>query len=419
MNQINRILSRLGKALRSERGAVAVHIGVIAIALVGFSALGIEVGYLLLKHRQMQSAADGAAMSAATALGYGYPTDFRMEGKAVAGASGFTDGVDGTTVTVNSPPASGPYAGNAEAVEVLISQPQTLNLIQVYRAGLFDVGARAVALAQPGFRYCILALDPSASAAVYVQNNAVVTNPDCGVAVDSASSSALSLRNNAAINGPVHVHGDWALSNNAHLNGTPNLNNAPVLGDPYADVTLEPLPACTGQSGTVVNNVTVTLNPGKFCSGFDFSNNVTVNLQPGTYYIDSKFEMTNNVTLNGTGGVTLVITGDYALDWGNNLHVNLVAPTSGNYAGIALFGNRDAPSSIEHVFNNNSYLDVQGVIYFPNQILRFLNNGITGTSQCTQIIARIIRIYNNANLDNNCAGTGVRPIGSGLSELVE
>lgn len=419
MNEISRYLSRVGRMLRAERGAVAVHIGLISIVLIGFGALGIEVGYLLLKHREMQSAADGAAMSAAAARSYGYPADFRVEGKAVAAKNGFTDGAAGTTVTINSPPTKGPYAGNSEAVEAIVSQPQTAILIGLFRSGLFDVGARAVAVTQPGFRYCILALDPSASEALYVRNNAVVTNPDCGVAVNSGSSSALSLRNNAAINGPVHVHGDWDLANNANLNGSPNIRNAPVLDDPYANVMLEPLPACTGQSGTAGNNATVTLNPGNFCSGFDFANNTTVNLQPGTYYIGSKFDVTNNVTVNGMGGVTLVITGNYALDWGNNLHINLVAPTSGNYAGIALFGNRSASNNIEHVFNNNSYLDVQGVIYFPNQILRFLNNGITGTSQCTQIVARIIRIYNNAHLDNNCAGTGVRPIGPSLSKLVE
>jgi hypothetical protein len=59
------------------------------------------------------------------------------------------------------------------------------------------------------------------------------------------------------------------------------------------------------------------------------------------------------------------------------------------------------------------------VIYFPSQIVRFQNNGITGTSQCTQVVARIIQIENNVNLDNHCADTGVKPIGGALSQLVE
>jgi hypothetical protein len=406
-------------ALRNERGSVAVHVGIMMIAIIGMVSVGIEIGYLLLKHREMQSAADSAAMSGATALGLQSPADFRMEARAVASVGGFTDGVDGATVTVNSPPLGGTNAGNPYAVEVIVSQPQTLSLIQVYRSGLFDVGARAVALAQPGFLYCMLALDPSASDAVMVQNNAVVTSPDCGVAVDSSSSNALSLRNNAAINGPVHVHGDWTLSNNARLNGTPNIDHAPVIDDPYAGVALQSAPACTSQSGQAANNVTVTLNPGHFCNGFDFGNDVTVNLNPGAYYIDDQFTLTNNVTLNGMGGVTLIVMDNYALDFGNNARIDLVAPTTGPYAGIAIFGKRDGTANRTHTFSNNTQLNVQGVIYFPNQIVKFLNNGVTGSSRCTQVIARIIEIDNNVRLDNGCAGTGVKPIGGGLSQLIE
>ena len=405
--------------LRSERGSVAIQVGVAMIAIIGMVSLGIEIGYLLLKHREMQSAADSAAMSGATALGLGTPYDFRMESRAVASASGFTDGVADVTVTVNSPPLSGPNAGDPYGVEVVIRQPQTLNLIQLYRSGLFDVGARAVALTQPGFMYCILALDPTASQSIIVQNNAVVTNPLCGVATNSSSSSALLLSNNAAIDGPVSVHGDWSLSNNAKLNGRPNINHAATIADPYAGVALEPAPACTAQSGQVPGATPVTLNPGHFCNGFDFGNNATVNLTSGIYYIDAQFKMMNDVTLNGTGGVTLIVTGDYALDIGNNARINLVASTNGPYAGIAIFGNRDGTESLTHTFSNNTQLDVQGVIYFPNQIVDFQNNGVTGSSHCTQVVARIVRIDNNVNLDNDCAGMGVKPIGGGLSQLVE
>ena len=403
---------------REERGSVAIQIGIMMIAILGFLALGIEITYLLLKQREMQSAADSAAMAGATAMSFGFPTDFRMEAKAVASASGFTDGVDETTVTVNSPPLSGPNAGNASAVEVIVRQPQQLSLIRLYRSGLFNVGARAAAVVQPAYMYCILSLESSAPRAVYLNNNVVAANSSCGVAVNSSSSSALALWNNAVIDGPVRVHGDWSLNNNAQLNGTPTLNRAPIIPDPYADVSLQPIPACTSQSGVVSGSVAVTLNPGRFCNGFNISNGATVNLRPGAYYIDKQFVALNTATINGMGGVTLVITGNYAINWGNMMRLNIIAPSTGPYAGIAMFGNRAAPNSIEQVFSNNTYLNVQGVLYFPNQALRFDNNGITGPSQCAQIVARVIQIFNNVALNNNCVGTGVRPIGS-LSKLVE
>ncbi len=105
MNCISRFCSRIGQVLRNTRGAVAVHVGVIAIALIGFGALGIEIGYLLLKHREMQSAADGAAMSARRRrCGYGYPRTSVWKARPSPRHGGFIDGVDGTTVTINSPP---------------------------------------------------------------------------------------------------------------------------------------------------------------------------------------------------------------------------------------------------------------------------------------------------------------------------
>lgn len=405
--------------LRSERGSVAIQVGIMMIAILGMVALGIEIGYLLLKHREMQSAADGAAMSGATALGTGVPSDFRMEARAVAAAGGFTDGVDEAVVIVNSPPLSGPNAGNASAVEVIISQPQHLSLVQLYRSGLFNVGARAVALEQPGYKYCILALDPTASGAVTIKNNAVVSNSACGVAVNSNSASALDVRNNASIEGPTYVAGGTLLSNNANLNGSPNVQNADPIADPYAGVTIQTPPACTAQSGTAGNFATLNLTAGHFCSGITLGNGATMNLGAGAYYIDTKFTMGNNVVINATAGVTLIINGNYSVTFANGARLNLVAPTSGPYAGMAIMGSRTATPSVVQTFRNGTTIDVQGVVYFPNQIINFENNGTTGISQCTQVIGRIVNISNNVQLNNNCDATGVKPLGAGLGALTE
>jgi len=405
--------------LRSDRGSVAIQIGIMMIAILGMVALGIEVSYLLLKHREMQSAADGAAMSGATALGTGSPADFRLEARAVAAAGGFTTGVDEAVVTVNSPPLSGPYTGNASAVEVIISQPQHLSLVRLFRSGLFNVGARAVALARPGYRYCILALDPTASGAVTVWNNAIVTNSQCGVAVNSNSASALDVRNNAAINGPTHVTGNALLTVNANLNGSPNEHDVEPIDDPYASVVIQTPPACTGQSGTVGNFATANFTAGHFCNGLVFGQGAIANFAAGAYYIDSKFTMGNNVKINATAGVTLIINGNYSVTFANGAIVNLTAPTTGPYAGMAIMGLRNATPTVVQTFRNGTTIDIQGVVYFPNQIINFENNGTTGISQCTQVIGRIVNISNNVQLNNNCDATGVQPLGAELGALSE
>jgi hypothetical protein len=404
---------------RARRGSVAIQIGLMATAIIGMSALGTEIVYVLDKHRQMQSAADAAALSASTALSNGFPSDINVEARAVAADAGFVNGVAGTTVTLHHPPLSGANAGNNKAVEVTVAQPQTLHLVTLFRSGVFSVGARAVALVPDAWRYCMLALDPAAAGALTILNNGVMPNPNCGVAVNSSSNSALTLANNAAVDGPVSVVGNWSLSNNAHLNGTPLVNHAPAIADPYASMALQTIPACTGQPGSGGNGATLNLTPGHFCSGWNYSNNVTLNLAPGAYYIDTKLSVGNNAIVNGTGGVTLIVNGTYAISFANNVQVNITAPATGPYAGMAFFGTRNGSPAVTQTFSNNTTLNIEGVVYFPSQTIEFDNNGSTGSGGCTQVIGRMLKVQNNVTLDNNCAGTGVQPLGTGTGYLTQ
>jgi hypothetical protein len=402
-----------------RRASVAVHIGLMMIAIIGTVALGSEIVFLLYKHRQMQMVADAAALSSSVALTDGYPTDLSVEARAVTAQGGYVHGVDGVAVTLNHPPLMGSNAGNTKAVEVIVSQPQTLYMTSLFRSGIFSVGARAVALVRKDWRYCILALDPTAANAFVISNNGVASNPSCGVASNSNSNTSLVVRNNGAVNGPVSVVGNWSLSNNAELNGTPLQNHAAPIADPYSDMMLQAIPACTGQQASGGNNATINLTPGHFCAGWNYANNVTVNLAAGTYYIDQKLSVGNNAVVNGTGGVTIVVNGNYAIQISNNVRLNITAPSTGNYAGMAFFGTRTGSVNVTQTFSNNASLNIKGVVYFPSQTIEFENNGATTSGGCTQVIGRLISVSNNVELDNNCEGTGVLPLGSGTPYLVE
>jgi hypothetical protein len=419
-------MKRLTKIFADRRGSVAVHIAVMMIALIGFAALGIEMGYLLLKHREMQSAADGAAMSGATALGYGYPTDFRMEAKAVAAATGFTDGVDGTTVTVNSPPTLGSNTGNASAVEVIVSQPQTLSLIQVYRSGIFSVGARAVAIAGSGSG-CALQLIASASVGVSATNGATVTLTQCSLGVNATSSTALSMSGAALINAQlVSVVGRASITNGASINPSSALKILqPAMADPYAKVAIPTFSGCSNGTNKSYGHSSglQTLNPGVWCKGVSFTNDAQIKLNPGVYIVDrGNFNVGGAVVMSGTG-VTIVLTSSTGSSYanvtiGNGANVTLSAPTTGALAGLVFFGSRSAPASNSNDLEGGALLKITGAIYFPSQKVVF-SNGISNPSGCTQLIAGTIQFTGGARFQNNCAGTGTIAIGGGLSKLVE
>lgn len=412
-------VTALAKRISQRReGAVAIQMGLMFAALTGMTALAIEIGFVIYKHRQMQLAADTAALGAATALSKGSLSTYVIEAKALAAEAGFVDGASGVTVTVNRPPAAGAHTSDPNAVEVVITQPQTLALAGLFGAGAFNLGVHAVAL-QGGSAstYCVLGLDPAASGAVFLGNNASLNTPTCGAGVNSNSNSALILGNNAWIAGAVSVVGNWSLGSNASLPTVPPpKNHAAPLTDPYASIVLSPSGAPSRTSPPSCSP-SCNLSPGEYAAGWNYGNNATLNLAPGVYFIDTRLALQNNVTVNATGGVTLVLNGNYAMALGNNVTINIKAPTSGPTAGLAIAGRQ--PTVTER-FSNNTLLNLTGAIYFPNATVQFDNNATIVAATCGQVIAGVVRLSNNGSINSSCLGTGVLPVtGSGVPRLVE
>jgi hypothetical protein len=133
-------------------------------------------------------------------------------------------------------------------------------------------------------------------------------------------------------------------------------------------------------------------------------------MAPGVYYIDQAFSVQNGSTLNAPGGVTIILNGDYPISIGANSTLNITAPSTGPFAGIAIFGPRGIPSAVTQEFAANSQNNIQGAIYFPSQTILFDANAQLNSQLCTQIIGKQIHIENNANVSSSCSGNGVIPI---------
>ncbi|MBU6458728.1 MAG: hypothetical protein KGQ48_14505, partial [Bradyrhizobium sp.] len=90
------LLNQLRRLRRDERGATAVMMGLLAIPLVGFMAVGFEVSNWYMITRSMQNAADAAAVAAALNGG----STYAVEAQDVAATYGFVNGQNNVTVTV-------------------------------------------------------------------------------------------------------------------------------------------------------------------------------------------------------------------------------------------------------------------------------------------------------------------------------
>ena len=98
------LLRRFG---RDESGIYAILAGLCMPVFVGMIGLGSEVGLWYYNHQHMQSAADSAAVAAATAYYVqGNATGLSTQAGAATAGYGFVAGSNGVTVTVNQPPKS-------------------------------------------------------------------------------------------------------------------------------------------------------------------------------------------------------------------------------------------------------------------------------------------------------------------------
>lgn len=413
-------------------GAATLTIALTFTMLVGFAALGTEVAEWYSIRRTMQGAADSAAFSAALAKWNGASTAaYTSEANSVTASYGFADGSNNAVVTINSPPASGAYTSDSNAVEVLISRPQPLQLARMFLSGPPTLNTRAVATLNPTGSACVLALDRSDITDVSDNGKTTLNLDSCDLYVNSPSNSALNLVGQATINAAAaYISGNYTTSGQASLNTTyGTTTGAAPANDPYADVSV---PSYSSNCDSAHTNYSIngsnksdSLSPGVFCGGLSVSGGASVTLAPGTYIMNGgSFSISGNSSISGAG-VTIVLTGsgsNYAtasVAGGSN--VTLSAPTSGPLAGLAIFQDRNAPQNANapNSFTGGTNQNITGAIYFPSQGMTFNGGTTTGGAICTQLVGLTITFNGNAAFNNNCKGVGVRSVGTSFIALVE
>lgn len=411
-------LIRLKRLPANARGAVAIQVAIALPALIGFTALGMEITTLFVQQKRMQRAADAAVISAGAT---GLTAAQRLAAaRAIAGANGFKNGVDGTVVSVNGPPTSGAHTATQFAQEVVITRPYALHLAKIFARSPVTVRARAVTVPGRQSTGCVLALSPTASGAITINNSASVANLNCEIVANSTSSSALVMLNNTNITGPVYLAGGTSLAASAQITGRPLITYGSALTDPYGDITLPSAPlACSTQTNTSggLLDPTAPLNPGRFCYGLIIQGNQRITLNPGVYFIDGTFEFKNNSQMTATSGVTIIMNSTPNFALGNGVVWRLNAPLTGTTAGIGFVAQRSLSGTVS--IANGASLVVEGAIYLPSMDISFSGNARTSGAQCTQLIARTITVSTSLSFQANCLSSNVKAIGRSQPVLAE
>jgi Flp pilus assembly protein TadG len=412
-------LKWLRKLSRNQRGNALAIVAAAMPLVVGAAAIGVDTISASLARRQLQRAADSAALAGAYAL-------VQHESHTTAAEHDLTLNNDVTlngAPVIESAPTAGPWAGSARAVRVVLTAERVVPFIGFFTGDTMTVTTEATASWLYVGDYCAVALEEGATTGINITGNATV-GLGCGMISNSSGASAVTATGSASITAsPIAAVGNVPASAN-YASGTELLPYSLPFDDPFEDLPTPVLPACNGNSHNrlgVQPQETLDLSvgtesaragyssPGVYCfKGLDVKGVLTLPSNSTIYIDGSSFDVNSGASLT-CSACTFILTSSTAatspstiadLNINGGATLNLTAPDTGTYAGVLFYQDERAPFGSSHI-NGNATTFFRGAFYFPNRELVF--NGTAGMSTaCVQLVGRRLGFSGNAAISNTC-----------------
>ena len=331
-----------------QRGFLTITVALLLTAFIGFVGLAVETGLWYAVKRQNQSAADEAALSGAMEIvaGKSYQTGICALAEYGAERNGFTfnafacpSASPGCTspssgqMCANNPPVLGAYAGNSDAVEVILSNQLNTLFASLLLLPSVTIDTRAVAVVNSAGA-CVISLAPTGQDGVLASGSAVVNAQSCNLYDNSSDPKALEASGSAKIEVKnAYIAGNYnatlVTSSSCPGSGilcvpTPGMAKTsatmPTPLDPYCNYPTDTPPACANRTTPTEAACTAANN---------------INNNPPTAY-DPTNDPTNPnfVVYNG--------------NWGNTFYLKTTAASTLTSSTTTLFFSAEA---IQGLFN--------------------------------------------------------------------
>ena len=442
------MISLVRRLVRDRRGNTLVIVAATLPLLVGSAGLATDTIQWALWKRQLQRAADSAAIAGV------------YDRIQTGSTSTVSTAVDrdlainqhtGMSLASSYPQISFPGDSGTMTtqVKVVLAVQRKLSFSGMFMSNPPLIKTEATAASVPGSDdYCVISLENTNAMGIQGSGSGTV-EMDCGLITNSTSSNSAAAQGSSIIKATVIASaGGIAHSNNWQVDKYDPF--VPQIEDPYKDVTPNPSDMKCAVSTSVSKKGEVTTTPLALTEDTDLSTAVDANGDPancfeslsvgsgktltlpsGTYYINGGGANIQG-TLNATNGTTIVLTNKSTstsatigtFDMNAQGSLNITAPTSGEYKGIAIYQDRRAtdsggsannmPASAPNKINGGSSGGVTGVLYFPSQQVTF-NGGSGTTAKCTQFVTRRIQFSGNntTKIKKDCSGAGIDPVQAG------
>lgn len=402
------VTRRLGRFLHNEAGGAMIYAVLLIPILVGAAGLSVDVSSWHLHHKALRASADAAAMAGALELLRTSSSQIDQAATSAAGRNGFKVGQD--TIVINNPPLSGSRAGASDSVEVIITRhvPALLSGM-ISNSDTQTIVARAVAFGSANDT-CVWALNKNVSGAVTVSGDAEV-DLDCGMFINSKNSNALSQSGSSCIHATEgKVAGGYSGS---CIDPVPS-TGVPQIEDPLSWLEPPEYTTCDVNGPVKVNSgQTKTIDPGVYCGGISVQSSGTLHFNPGLYILVGKGMTFNSGAIvtgynvnfylsefNGASGTINIAAGAI---------VDLVAGDNGGLSGVLFFHDRNSPSGVSHNITGGATMNLDGILYFPSQNLKFAG-GSSGDTSKSILIADTVSFTGNTEVSLSGSAVSANPL---------
>ena len=423
---------------RDKRGNALVIAAASLPLVLGSAGLASDTIEWALWKRQLQRAADSAAMAGVYA---------KVHAETSVGAPTYTAAVTAdlahnnhvgiaTVVTPISPPPNGPYSADDMAVRVTLAVQKRLSFSSLFLSTPPTIRASATATIVPSGQYCVVSLENTLVTGINATGSTNV-NLGCGMITNSASqNAAVATGSSDVVASPIAAVGGIPASNNWGAGTTLqpfSANQADPFNDPDGRIVNPPSGvSCSGAGANVANNQTqdfgTDVNSVTCLTGLTIAGTTTLR---GTIYIDGgnvRIGTQANVTcdqctvvLSNHDNSPTATIGNFEVVGSPQMH--WTAPATGTYAGLLIYQDRravdQANTNYQNFLRGSSSSYFEGAFYFPKQQLEF--SGTTGmNTHCLQLVSRRVVFTGNSAISNTCpAGSGARSFAGRRVRLVE
>lgn len=398
-----------------DEGQVLVITALCAVVLLGFLALAIDVSLLFRAKRNLQIAADSAALAATLDYLYNHnPNDQTVVqnnvdnaiavGKAASALDGVSDGANGTVVHVDQV-WDGVYAGTPGYFEAVITQPNPTIFMGIFSQNFVTVAVRAVAGTPYHSNGCFFTQDSKGTlgkgdSTAYFQGSFQLNTPDCGMIINGTSSDTLYFNNKTKAPNGLFAGSVGVVGNCGGFCGDANVpissGIAPVT-NPFQGITAPTPSGCvlpTGGTDHVKGVKYYILQAGAVPGCYRGPIEIKSDLGAGTYeFFSGGVSGAGNVLIGGNvsadQGTTIVLY-DGGFSQATNTTFSITAPGTGSYQGIAFLAPATNASTVQlEIGNTGGKSNLTGIIDLPG-VQFVLHDSGGGAGACDTITADFV-----------------------------